>query len=179
MIYLFLADGFEETEALVPFDVLHRGKQQVVTVGVTGEYVTSSHNITVKADITLDEAEIGKADMVILPGGMPGTEHLDASDKVKEIVRQAYDDKKFVAAICAAPMVLGKMGLLKGRHATCFPGFEEYLDGAILEHEYAVRDGHVITARGAGAAYQFGFMLLECFDREKAAEVRKTMQYEI
>lgn len=179
MIYLFLAEGFEEVEAFVPYDVLHRGNQEIVTVGVTGEYVKSSHGITVKPDITLDEAEEGKADMVILPGGMPGTLNLDASDKVKAIVQKAYDDKKYVAAICAAPMVLGKMGLLKNRHATCFPGFEQYLEGADVEHDYSVKDGHVITARGAGAAYQFAFMLLECFDREKTESVRKSMQYDI
>jgi len=179
MIYLFLADGFEEAEAFVPFDVLHRGKKEITTVGVTGEYVTSSHGIRVKTDISPDEVKREAIEMVILPGGMPGTTNLDASDKVKSIVRAAYDDKKYVAAICAAPMVLGKMGLLKGRKATCFPGFEEYLVGAEVKKEYSVKDGNVITARGAGAAYHFGFMLLSCFDEKKADEVKGSMQYEI
>ncbi len=107
------------------------------------------------------------------------TLNLDNSDKVKEIVQKAYDDGKYVAAICAAPMVLGKMGLLDGKKATCFPGFEEHLLGAEHVRCYCVKDAIVITACGAGAADLFGLTLLECFDAEKTAEVRKTMLYEL
>ncbi len=177
MIYLFLADGFEETEALVPYDILRRGNADIVKVGVTGEYVTSSHGVEVKSDISVEEAAKGEPDMVILPGGMPGTTNLDASVEVRNIVRKAYGDGKIVAAICAAPSVLGKMGILKGRRATCFPGFEKYLDGAEYVRDYCVKDGSVITACGAGAAFQFGFELLKVIDEEKAEEVKRSMQY--
>lgn len=177
MIYLFLADGFEETEALVPYDILRRGKADIVKVGVTGEYVTSSHNVEVKSDISLEEAAKAEPEMVILPGGMPGTTNLDSSDTVRNIVRRAYEGGKVVAAICAAPSVFGKMGILKGRRATCFPGFEEYLEGAEYVRDYCVKDGNVITSCGAGAAFQFGFELLKTIDKEKAEEVKKSMQY--
>ncbi len=179
MIYMFLADGFEETEAIAPWDVLLRGGKTVKTVGVTGEFVTGAHNLTIKSDISLDEVDYAKAEMFILPGGMPGTTNLDENEKVKELVSKAYNDKKFVAAICAAPMVLGKLGILKGKKATCFPGFEEYLLGAELVREHTVKADNVITAIGAGGALEFGFMLLSCFDFEKANEVRKSMQYEL
>lgn len=176
MIYLFLADGFEETEALVPYDILKRGGQDVLKIGVTGEYVTSSHGVCVRCDASLED--VGEdCEMAVLPGGMPGTTNLDNSEKVKRIVKKTFDEGKTVAAICAAPMVLGKMGLLEGRRATCFPGFEEYLKGAEVVKEFFVHDGNVITGRGAGAAFQFGFELLASIDREKAEEVKRTMQY--
>lgn len=179
MIYMFLADGFEETEAIVPWDILLRGGNKVKTVGVTGECVTGAHGAVIKSDISIDEVEYEKAEMFILPGGMPGTTNLDECDKVKELISKAYEDGKFVGAICAAPMVLGKLGILKGKKATCFPGFEEYLEGAEVVREHAVKDGNVITAIGAGGAMEFGFTLLGCFDKEKADEVRKSMQYEL
>lgn len=179
MVYVFLADGFEETEMIAPWDILLRGGLDVKTVGVTGEYVTGTHGMIVKSDITLDEVDVKKGDMFVLPGGMPGTKNLDECEKVREIIINAYEKGKYVAAICAAPMVLGKMGILKGKKATCFPGFEEYLDGAELVRAHAVRDGNVITAIGAGGAMEFGFTLLSCFDKEKSDEVRKSMQYEL
>ncbi len=179
MIYMFLADGFEETEAVAPWDILLRGGLEVKTVGVTGEFVTGAHNLRVKSDILVDEVEFDRGDMFILPGGMPGTTNLDENDMVKNFIKRAYDEGKFVAAICAAPMILGKLGILKGKKATCFPGFEEYLEGAHLVREKAVKDTNVITSSGAGGAMEFGFMLLGCFDEEKAKNVRKSMQYEI
>lgn len=179
MVYIFLADGFEETEAIVPWDILKRGGLDVKTVGVTGEYVTGAHNLTVKSDISLDEVDTENGEMFILPGGMPGTTNLDENEKVREIVLSAYESGKTVGAICAAPMVLGKLGILKGRKATCFPGFEKYLLGAEVVREHSVRDGNVITSSGAGGAFHFGFMLLASKDSEKAAEIRKSMQYEL
>lgn len=179
MVYVFLADGFEESEAIVPWDILKRGGLDVKTVGVTGEYVTGSHNLTVKTDIALDDVSEEKGDMFILPGGMPGTVNLDENDKVREIVSNAYNKGKIIGAICAAPMVLGKMGILKGKKATCFPGFEEYLDGAEVVRDHAVRSGNVVTSSGAGGAFHFGFTLLATVDEEKAIEVRKSMQYEL
>ncbi len=179
MVYIFLADGFEETEMIAPWDILIRGGLDVKTVGVTGEYVTGAHGMVIKSDIAPGDVDVKKGEMFILPGGMPGTTNLDESAEVKEIISNAYTEGKFVAAICAAPMVLGKLGILKGRKATCFPGFEEYLEGAELVREHAVQDGNVITAIGAGGAMEFGFTLLGCFDKEKSNEVRKSMQYEL
>lgn len=179
MVYIFLADGFEETEAFVPWDILLRGGLTVKTVGVTGDVVTGAHKLCVKCDIALCDVDENEGDMFILPGGMPGTTNLDENDRVKEIIMNAYKAGKTVAAICAAPMVLGKMGILKGRRATCFPGFEEYLEGAAVVREHSVKDGNVVTSSGAGAAFHFGFMLLGTIDEEKAKEVRKSMQYDL
>ncbi len=179
MVYLFLADGFEETEAFVPWDILKRGGLTVKTVGVTGMEVTGAHSLTVKCDIDLEDVNEADGEAFILPGGMPGTENLDKNEKVKEIIKRAYDNKKVVGAICAAPMVLGKLGMLKGRRATCFPGFEEYLEGAILLREHAVRDENVITAIGAGAAFDFGFALLWALRGAVETDVRKSMQYDL
>ncbi len=178
MVYIFLADGFEETEMIAPWDILLRGNLTVKTVGVTGEYVTGAHGMVIKSDISLDEVS-EDGDMFILPGGMPGTTNLDENEKVKEIILKAYNKGKTVGAICAAPMVLGKLGILKGKKATCFPGFEEYLEGAEVVRDHAVKDGNVITASGAGGAFHFGFMLLGMVDAEKEKEVRKSMQYEL
>ncbi len=179
MVYIFLADGFEETEMIAPWDVLIRGGLEVKTVGVTGEYVTGAHGMVVKSDIALCEVDEGLGEMFVLPGGMPGTSNLDESGRVREIILNAYNENKFVGAICAAPMVLGKLGILKGRRATCFPGFEEYLEGAELVRAHTVRDGNVVTAIGAGGALEFGFELLGCFDKAKSIDVRKSMQYEL
>ncbi len=179
MIYIFLADGFEETEALVPWDILLRGGAEVKTVGVTGEWVTGAHGMTLKSDISLSDVIEEKGEMFILPGGMPGTTNLDENTRVKEIIMNAYHSGKIVGAICAAPMVLGKLGILKGRKATCFPGFEEYLEGATVVREHSVKDGNVVTSCGAGAAFHFGFMLLGMLDNAKEKEVRKSMQYEL
>ena len=179
MVYIFLADGFEETEMIAPWDILIRGGMKVKTVGVTGEFVTGAHGMVIKSDIALCDVDEKSGEMFILPGGMPGTSNLDENERVREIMLNAYNDGKFVGAICAAPMVLGKLGILKGKKATSFPGFEEYLEGAELVREHAVRDGNVITAIGAGGAMEFGFTLLACFDKEKSNEVRRSMQYEL
>lgn len=179
MVYIFLADGFEETEMIAPWDILLRGGLDVKTVGVTGEYVTGTHGMVVKSDISLNEVDEEKGEMFILPGGMPGTSNLDECEKVREIILNAHAKGKYVGAICAAPMVLGKLGVLNGKKATCFPGFEEYLEGAELVRTHAVHDGNVITAIGAGGAMEFGFALLACFDKEKSSAVRKSMQYEL
>ncbi len=179
MVYFFLADGFEETEMIAPWDILIRGGVQVKTVGVTGEYVTGAHSMTVKCDIELCDVDEENGDMFVLPGGMPGTTNLDENERVREIVLNAYNKGKFVGAICAAPMVLGKLGILEGKKAVCFPGFEEYLHKAEIVHEHAVRDGNVVTAIGAGGAMEFGFEMLACFDEEKASEIRRSMCYEL
>ena len=146
MVFLFLADGFEEIEALTPVDLLRRAGVEVVTVGVTGKTVTGSHGITVSADVGAEEALAMLAagtipEMIVLPGGMPGAATLDASPLVDTFIDAAEKANAYIAAICAAPMILGKRGLLRGRHATCFPGFEEYLEGAAYMDVHTVTDG--------------------------------------
>ncbi len=178
MVYMFLADGFEETEALAPLDILRRGGVEVQTVGVTGGYVTGAHGITVKADILPPIALKDNTEAVILPGGGVGTQNLDASVLVKEAVQSAYSSGKLICAICAAPSVLGKMGLLRGKKATCYPGFEKYLDGAELSEANVAESGNVITANGMGAALDFGFAVLARLrGADKAEEVKRQIQY--
>lgn len=166
MIYMFLAPGFEEVEALCPLDLLRRAGLSVTTVGVGSKTPTGSHGITVTADITEEEfAALGDhtPEMVILPGGMPGTTNLDASPIVRNAITDAHNCGAFLAAICAAPSILGKMHLLEGKEAICFPGFEDALIGATISDDSVVRDGTVITAKGMGVALPFGLMLVSCF----------------
>ena len=160
MIYVFLANGFEEVEALTPVDVLRRGGVDVKTVGIGGKTVIGSHNIPVTADLNEDEVDFDALSGVVLPGGMPGTKHLDASETVKTALAAAKEKGALIAAICAAPSVLGHNGLLNGRRATCFPGFESELAGATLCADLAVTDGNVVTGKGAGAALPFALALL-------------------
>ncbi len=175
MVYVFLADGFEEVEALAPIDLLRRADVTVLTVGVTGRVATGAHGIPVVCDVLLDELGDDVPEMVVLPGGMPGAEYLDNSPAVRAHVLRAHERGSFVAAICAAPMVLGKLGLLDGKSAVCYPGFEKYLDGAEIASSPVVRDDTIITARGMGAAVEFGLALVaalcgdDCADRIKNA----------
>ena len=175
MVYLFLADGFEEIEALTPVDLLRRAGVEIVTVGVNGKTVTGSHGIPVGADVSAEEAlamlEAGNTpEMVILPGGMPGAATLDASPVVDVFLRAAESADAYIAAICAAPMILGKRGLLKGKNATCFPGFEEYLEGATHLDVHTVTDGKYITGRAMGAATEFALALVKALKGEGAAD---------
>lgn len=170
MFYVFLADGFEEVEALTPVDMMRRAKIDVKTVGVTGSEVTGSHNITVKADISLSEVLQSDIDGVILPGGMPGTLNLEKSQDVINAVRYAYESGKIVAAICAAPSILGHLGYLENRKATCFPGFETELKGAEYTTAHTEIDGNVITAKGAGCAIEFGHSIISKAISKKAAD---------
>ncbi len=169
MIYMFLANGFEEIEALLPLDLMRRAGLEVRTVGVGGLDITGSHGITVKADM-LDTALSDSApECVILPGGMPGTKNLDASAVVHKALDDALGSDALICAICAAPMVLGKRGILCGKNATCFPGFEEYLEGANVGGR-VVRDGRVITAIGMGAALEFGIEIVAALLGRDAAD---------
>ena len=160
MVYLFLANGFEITEAMAPLDVMRRAGMDVKTVGVTGEYVESSNGVMVKADITLGELSYDEAEGAVLPGGMPGTLNLKASKEVIECVRRCYESGKPVAAICAAPSILGAMGIMQDRQVTCFPGFEKELRGAVVTGDHVVVDGNVITAKGAGCSLSFGHAIV-------------------
>ena len=179
MVYVFLADGFEEIEALTPVDLLRRAGVEVKTVSIYPDRknVTGARAIEVKADITIDGVDTGMADIIVLPGGMPGSKNLDESRIVDSALRAASRKGAYLAAICAAPMVLGKRGYLEGKRAVCFPGFEEYLTGATIDKENTVvRDGNIVTAKGMGAAFDFGLELVRCFkDDETAEKIRNSV----
>lgn len=163
MTIIFLADGFEEIEAISPIDILRRGGVNVLTVGVTGKTVSGSHGIRIECDTTEKELNLqGQTpECVILPGGMPGTLNLEKNEKVISAVESAAKDGAVVGAICAAPSILGKMGLLKGRAATCYPGFEEYLIDAEVVHDSVCISDNVVTANGAGSVFEFAFALAD------------------
>lgn len=179
MVYVFLADGFEELEAMAPIDILRRAKQEVLTVGVTGKTVTGSHNIPVICDKTIDDiGENTDFDAIILPGGMPGTVNLENNKEVLKILDLAYEKNLIIGAICAAPSILGHKGILKGKNATCFNGFEKDLIGANVLSKPVVADKNIITAFGAGAAFEFGFaMLCALTDEDTSETIRKNMRF--
>lgn len=178
MVYLFLAEGFEEVEALTPLDYLRRAELSVQSVGVTGKRVTGSHGIEVTADITADEVDFNKMEMIVLPGGMPGTLNLEKNLVVQQAVDLCALNGKTIGAICAAPSILGHKSLLRGKQAVCFPGFEQTLAGATILREPVVCDGQYITARGAGAAQQFAFALIaQALGKEKADLVAAAVQW--
>ena len=177
MVYVFLADGFETIEALAPVDMLRRAKIAVTTVGVTGKTVKTSHSIEVNADITVDELNMSDADAIVLPGGMPGTLNLEANNAVQDSIDYCVQNDKYICAICAAPSILGHKGLLKGKEAICFPGFEDALSGAKISENYVVTDGKFITARGAGVAVDFGLEIVKALKgSELSQKVRETIQ---
>lgn len=178
MIYLFLANGFEEVEALAPLDLLRRAGLSVTTVAVGGKnLVVGAHGIPVEADIPEELFRDSNPEAVILPGGMPGAKNLDASRTVDAALRACQNHGGILAAICAAPMILGKRGYLSGKKATCFPGFESDLRGAILSNQKVVRDGNLVTAAGMGVATEFGLALVACFCGEnKAKELARAIQ---
>lgn len=171
MFYCFLADGFEEIEALATVDILRRADIPVCTVGVDGEVIRGTHDIYVKADMHIDDFEINE-DMsgVILPGGMPGVKNLYAKERVKDAVSHCVSRNLYVCAICAAPSILGRMGVLMGKKATCFPGFEDELLDAQVCVDKVVVDGKIITAKGAGCALDFGFAIVKEVESESDAE---------
>ena len=168
MIYVFLANGFEEIEGLTVVDFLRRAELEVCTVGVGGKLITGAHNIPVFCD--LEESEVRLDDelkAVVLPGGMPGTLNLEKCETVKSAVSYCAENDRFVCAICAAPSVLGHMGLLRGRKACCFPGFENELDCKEYTGAHTETDGFVVTAKGAGCAVEFGHAIA-CLAASKA-----------
>lgn len=156
MVAVLLAEGFEELEALSPVDILRREGIEVKTVGITGREVRGAHGITMVADITADEVKPDELTAVIFPGGMPGSLNLDASPYSDMFIEAVLENGGRIAAICAAPLVLGRRGLLEGRRATCFPGFESELVGATATGEAVVTDGNITTARDFRAAVMFG-----------------------
>lgn len=179
MVYILLAPGFEEAEALVPADILRRAKIETVLVSVTGEPVTGSHGIIVTADIALDRIDLSSAKMVVLPGGGPGYKNLGKEARVEQLVREAAEKDLWVAAICASPTLLGRWGLLDGKDAVCYPGMEEGLTGARARMDQGVVvDGKIITGRAAGAAFDFGLALVEALaGKVEADKVRHGICY--
>lgn len=178
-VCVFLADGFEEIEGLTVVDLLRRAGIEVTTVSITDSLtIHGAHGIDVLADKLFDEVDFEKQDMVVLPGGMPGTLNLGAHAGVKEVLEKANEAGKILAAICAAPSVLGKYGYLKGRKATSYPGFEPQLDCAEYLYDAVVVDGNVITSRGMGTAIPFSLVLIEqLLDAETATKLGEAIIY--
>lgn len=179
-VYAMIADGTEEVECLAVVDILRRSGIETVLVSVneTTE-VTSSHKIRLTADATVAETDFSDGDVIFVPGGMPGSEHLSSCEKLIAALKQAADEGRRIAAICAAPaVVLGRHGLLKGKTATCFPGFEGELLGAVHTEQGVVTDGNVTTARGLGYAIDLGLELVKLLEgKEKSEDIRSRIQY--
>ncbi len=179
MVYAFLADGFEETEAIAVIDTIKRGGISVCTVSITEDkMVKGSHDIRIEADEVISGIDFDKADMLFLPGGMPGTLNLLNCELLTEQIKKFNTEGKKLAAICAAPSVFGQLGILKGKKAICYPGFEEKLTGAQITNEKVVKDGNVFTSKGMGTAIDLGLEIVaEYMGRGKADEVAKSIQY--
>jgi len=179
MVYVHLADGFEEIEALTVVDLLRRADIGTETVSVTGRLpVTGSHGIKVVADILFEDAVYGECDFVVLPGGMPGAANLDAHEGLREKILSFHNQGKGLAAICAAPLVLGRAGVLEGKKATCYPGFEKELKGAEAVTDAVVSDQGVITSRGPATAIPFALAIIEAVkDKETADSIAGGLLY--
>jgi 4-methyl-5(b-hydroxyethyl)-thiazole monophosphate biosynthesis len=168
---IFLADGFEEIEALTVVDLLRRAGIDISMVSIMGKKsVTGSHGITVESDLLFDEADFEGTDMLILPGGMPGTSNLFECEPLKERIKDFNDRKKTLAAICAAPTVYGRMGILEGKKASCYPGCEKDLKGADVQMAEVTVCDNFITSRGMGTAIPFGLSIIEHYQGKKAAD---------
>lgn len=178
-VYIFLANGFEEIEGLTVVDLLRRAQIDVEMVSIEESiHVTGSHNISVKADCLFKKAKFDEADMLVLPGGMPGTIHLLHHVELVEKIKEFHRAGKMLGAICAAPSVLGACGVLTGKKAVCYPGFEEKLLGAHVEYQPVIQDGNVITSRGMGTAIDFGLKIIEHFSgKKKADEIKESIIY--
>lgn len=171
MVYMLLGTGFEETEAVAPLDLLRRAGVEVKTVGVTGKIVYGSHKIGIEADITIDQMDLNDLEMIILPGGLGGVASARASKEALDALKWAWDNGKYVAAICAGPTVLADLGITDGKHATCFPGCEEQMGSALMaENAAAVTDGRLITGTSAGCAIPFGLELITALKGKEMAE---------
>ncbi len=171
MVYMLLGTGFEEIEAVAPLDIMRRAGLKVCTVGINGKIIYGGHNIGITADITLDEMDLTNLDMIVLPGGLGGVASVRASQKAMDALRFAWENDKFVAAICAGPAVLADLGITDGRSATCYPGCEADMCGANMVADVpCVRDGGLITGTSAGCAIPFGLALVEALKGSEAAQ---------
>ena len=180
MVYLFLANGFEEIEALCVLDFLRRAGIDTQTVGIGGKTLTGSHKIPVVCDIVDTDLKGNEPfDMIILPGGLPGATNLDQSQTVDHFIDRATKEDKHISAICAAPFILGKRGLLVGKRATCYPGFEGELKGAEVVNDGCVRDGKIITARAMGKSHDFALEIVEALaDKETRQKLKDAVFYD-
>jgi protein deglycase len=176
-VFIHFAEGFEEIEAITPVDVLRRAGHDVVMVSVSGNYtVSGAHDVTVTCDALFEEINYNEGDIVILPGGMPGSKNLDEHSELKKVIAQYNENGKPIAAICAAPMVFGHMGLLEGKTATCYPGVEPELKGANASGKPTEVDGNIITGKGPGAAIAFSLAIVEYLNnKEQAKELGEKM----
>ena len=169
--FVFLATGFEEIEALGTVDILRRGGIRVTTVSIMGDLkVMGAHNIPVIADYVFEDVDFSNTDALILPGGIPGSNHLNTCTRLKELILEKHKEDKILAAICAGPMVLGGLGLLKGRKACCFPYFEPTMTGAIPTDNGVEQDGNIITCKGPGFVFDFGLTILKSSRDEEIAD---------
>lgn len=175
MIYLFLAEGFEEIEALTVVDILRRANLEIETVSISNNnIVKGSHNIEIKADKIFNEIDTSNIQMAILPGGMPGATNLYNHSGLKQLLLKLNDSNTLIAAICAAPFVLGQFGILKGKKAICYPGFEDKLIDAKIVNENVVVDKNVITSKGPGTAIEFALKIVETLKDKKQVEALKS-----
>lgn len=173
--YIFFAEGFEEIEAITPVDILRRAGIEVITVSITNtRRVTGSHGIEITTDFLINEIKDIPADMLILPGGLPGADNLNRCMELKQMLQKHSDSGKSIGAICAAPMVLGEMGILKNKKATCYPGFEKHLHGAEVSANAVESSSNIITGQGVGAAMKFSLELVaHLIDTQTANELAK------
>ena len=180
MIYVLLATGFEDIEALAPVDIMRRAGLPVETVSTTGaEIVESAHAVGIKADKLLADIDFSKADMMVLPGGLPGSTNLDVCTPLTKAITAHYAAGKPIAAICAAPLVFGHLGILKGKKATCYPGVESELAGATYTAAIVEQDNNIITGKGPAAAFEFGYMIVDYFKGAGASNaLRQGMIYQ-
>ena len=176
---LFLATGFEEIEAMATSDILRRAEIDFSLVSITGnKAVVGAHQISVVADYLFEEADLTSADMLVLPGGMPGAANLNAHEGLKDLILEYDKQGKYLAAICAAPLVFGGLGLLQGKKAICYPGFEGQLTGATIEDQPVVQDGNIITGKGPALACQFGLKLISVLcGQKKVEELKKALLF--
>lgn len=179
-VYIFLANGFEEIEGLTVVDLLRRANIDIIMVSITGsEFVTSSHQITIKADVLFEQIYFQDADMLVLPGGMPGTKNLSEHEGLDQLLKSFHMKGKKLSAICAAPSVLGSKGLLQGKNVTCFPGFEDSLIGAQVKNTAVVADGNIITSKGMGTSIDFALAIVKSLESEEvAAKIANAIQYQ-
>ena len=177
MVYVFLADGFETVEALCPVDVLRRAGLELKTVSITKELaVESRQGVRVVCDALLDEVRLEDARLLLLPGGMPGADNLAACTELCTLLTEADQKGILLGAICAAPYVLGRLGILKGKRATCYPGFEDRLEGAVIDNEKVVADKNCITAAGMGVSLEFSLALVSALcSPESAGQIRSSV----
>lgn len=178
MVYIILGKGFEEIEAIAPCDILRRGGVEVKFAGIGGLEITGGNGITVKADCTVEEMDLEAMELIMLPGGLGGVNSILGSETAMNAVRYAYEQGRFVTAICAAPTVLAKLGITDGKKATVYPGMEDQMGSACMVDANAVRDGKVLTGRAPGAAYDFAYLLLETLQgADTAQRIRSGMVY--